>query len=137
MCVTYTLHSFVVSRLLLGAYFQACAVRQCPPSRLVKGLTDPPNVNCFRAPKGSTSGAKTETADGAGKLYVADTDNQAIRQGAVATLKISSVGDQVVLAWPLGLLLEATHATGPWTTILTRNFMDAKPFSSFFASQVA
>ena len=52
MRVTYTLHSFVVSRVLLGAFFQACAVRQRPPSRLVKGLTDPQNVNCFRAAQG-------------------------------------------------------------------------------------
>ena len=59
------------------------------------------------------------TVDSAGKLYVADTDNQAIRQGAVATLQISRVGDQVILTWPLGLLLEATHATGPWITNLT------------------
>ena len=52
MRVTYTFHSFVVSRTLYSAIFQAGAVRQCPRSRRVKGLTDPQYANCFRASKG-------------------------------------------------------------------------------------
>jgi hypothetical protein len=52
MHVTYTFHSFVVSRMLSSALFKAGAGRQCPRSHLVKGFADPQNVNCFRATKG-------------------------------------------------------------------------------------
>jgi hypothetical protein len=52
MRVTYTLQSFVVSRVLSSASLKAGAERHCPRSRLVKGLTDPQNVNCFRAAQG-------------------------------------------------------------------------------------
>ena len=47
------------------------------------------------------------------------TQVQAHYAKAVQPLAISSSGGQVTLTWPLGLLLQATNVTGPWTTNLS------------------
>ena len=72
----------------------------------------------FRDPQGVT-------VDSAGTLYVADTHNHAIRQGATTLplLQIARAGNQVILTWPalaVGFVLErsgAVPAHGNWAAV--------------------